>query len=46
MAKRAAKKAKRSAKVAVKDLRPAKANRIKAGAAVETGWDVKKNVKL
>jgi hypothetical protein len=41
MAKRAAKKAKRSAKVGVKDLRPAKASKVKGG-----GYDMQKNVKL
>ena len=41
MAKRAAKKAKRSAKVGVKDLPPTKSAKVKGG-----GWDVKQNVKL
>ena len=45
MVKRAAKKAKRSAKVAVKDLQPAKASGVKGGHKV-TGYDLKANVKL
>jgi hypothetical protein len=45
MAKRAAKKAKRSVKVAVKDLRPAKASSVKGSAAVTAGYDLKKNIK-